>query len=134
MVNNELTFDHLVDSIRQVNDQLEAQASKAVNVRLTLRNWMIGHYIAEFELRGEDRANYGDKLFSVLGKRLTNLRISNCNRRQLYRYLRFYQLYPAIVGTLSPQLRKFLPPGTGSTRKVGTVPPQFQIVCLEISA
>jgi len=106
---NKLTFSALVASIQQVHDQLATQASKAVNMSLTLRNWMIGLYIAEFELHGADRANYGDNLFSVLAKHLTSLRVSNCNRRQLYRYLRFYQLYPGIVGTLSPQLQKLLP-------------------------
>jgi hypothetical protein len=35
---------------------------------------------------------------------LSRLNVSNCNRRQLYRYLRFYRLYPRILGTLSPQL------------------------------
>jgi len=127
MTNNELTFVHLVDSIRQIHKQCESQSGRAVNISLTLRNWMIGFYIAEFELHGEDRAKYGDKLFSILGEHLTSLRISNCNRRQLYRYLRFYQLYPTIVRTLSPQLRKLLPAGSGSTRKVGTLSPQFQI-------
>jgi len=49
MVNNELTFDHLVDSIRQVHTQLASQAGKAVNTSLTLRNWMIGYYIEVYE-------------------------------------------------------------------------------------
>ena len=110
MRKNSFTFEALISSIQLVHDQLAAQVSRAVNVSLTLRNWMIGRYIAEFELLGADRANYGDRLFSILAKRLTGLRISNCNRRQLYRYLRFYQLYPGIVGTLSPQMRKLLPP------------------------
>jgi len=38
-----------------------------------------------------------------------DLKVSNCNRRQLYRYLRFYRLYPEIVGAMSPQLKKLLP-------------------------
>ena len=63
MANDELTFDKLVDSIRQVHKQLASQAGRAVNISLTLRNWMFGLYIAEFELRGKDRAVYGDKLF-----------------------------------------------------------------------
>ena len=83
MENNHFTFEALVTSIQQVHDQLATQASKAVNVSLTLRNWMIGLYIAEFELRGADRANYGDNLFSVLAEHLTSLKVSNCNRRQL---------------------------------------------------
>ncbi|RPH50126.1 MAG: DUF1016 family protein [Desulfobacteraceae bacterium] len=101
----ELTFETLVESIRQVHEQLSAQAGRAVNISLTLRNWIIGLYIVEFELRGANRANYGEKLLSELAKQLTKLKISNCNRRQLYRYLRFHRLYPQIVGTLSPQLR-----------------------------
>lgn len=127
MRKNSFTFEALVSFIQHVHDQLAAQVSRAVNVSLTLRNWMIGRYIAEFELLGADRANYGDRLFSILAKRLTGLRISNCNRRQLYRYLRFYQLYPGIVGALSPQMRKLLPPEPEITKKVGTLPPQFQV-------
>jgi hypothetical protein len=42
-------------------------------------------------------------------KRLTRLNVSDCNRRQLHRYLRFYRLFPLIVGTLSPQLVALLP-------------------------
>jgi hypothetical protein len=36
------TFSSLVDSIKEVDLQLAKQASKAVNVSLTLRNWLIG--------------------------------------------------------------------------------------------
>jgi hypothetical protein len=35
---------------------LSAQAGRAVNISLTMRNWMIGLYIAEYKLRGADRA------------------------------------------------------------------------------
>lgn len=99
-----MNFENLVNHIVKVHGQLAKQATQAVNVSLTLRNWLIGLYIAEYELRGADRAKYGDNLLSELTKQLTSLKISNCNRRQLYRYLRFYRLYPTIVRTLSPQL------------------------------
>lgn len=104
-----MTFDRLVDSIRQVHDHLSAQAGKAVNISLTLRNWMIGFYIAEFELRGADRAEYGDKLLPKLAGELGRLKISNCNRRQLYDYLKFYRIYPQIVRTVSAQFQTLLP-------------------------
>jgi len=122
-----LTFETLVESIRQVHEQLSAQAGRAVNISLTLRNWIIGLYVVEFELRGADRANYGEKLLSELAKQLTKLKVSNCNRRQLYRYLRFYRLYPQIVGTLSPQLKTLLPSSIAKKEKVGTPSPQLQI-------
>jgi len=49
-----LTFEQLIASIRQVHDQLAAQAGRAVNISLTLRNWAIGHYIHEYEQNGSE--------------------------------------------------------------------------------
>jgi len=100
-----LDFPALVDAIRQVHEQSAAAVSRIVNTTLTLRNWVIGWYIREYEQNGSDRAKYGEGLLNALAERLSGLNVSNSNRRQLYRYLRFFQLYPGIVGTLSPQLR-----------------------------
>ena len=125
--NSEWSFEKLVGFIRQVHDELAAQAGRAVNLSLTLRNWLIGCYIAEYELCGLDRASYGDSLLTELAKRVTGLNVSNCNRRQLYRYLRFYRLYPEIVGTMSAQLKKLLPAGGQAVEKVGTASPQLRI-------
>jgi len=126
-----LDFAALVDAIRQVHEQSAAAVSRTVNTTLTLRNWVIGWYIREYEQNGSDRAKYGEGLLDALAERLSGLNVSNCNRRQLYRYLRFFQLYPEIVRTLSPQLR--LLPGLpsespprlpkGDPGKVGTVSP-----------
>lgn len=91
----------LAESIRNADRVLAAQAVKAVNVGLTLRNWFIGHYIAEFELRGADRAAYGDRLLPELANALSVRKVSNTGLRQLYAYLAFYRAYPAIVRTAS---------------------------------
>jgi hypothetical protein len=112
-------FGALVDAIMQADRSLADQGRRAVNVSLTLRNWLIGAYIAEYELSGADRATYGDKLLDELAKNLHELEISNCNRRQLYRYLRFYRNYPEIVGALSPQLKVLFSAGKKETEKVG---------------
>ena len=87
--NSCLSFSDLVRTISGVNTELTFQARNADNVSLTLRNWLIGCHIAEYELRGEDQAAYGEKLLDSLAVELSRLKISNCNRRQLYRYLRF---------------------------------------------
>jgi len=118
---NALTFERLVTTIRQVHDELAAQAGRAVNISLTLRNWMIGFYIAEFELRGTDRAGYGDKLLSELANELRQHKVSNCNRRQLYDYLKFYRTYPQIVQTVSAQFQNLLLP-QGVVKAVEKVP------------
>lgn len=132
---NEMTkfdFKTLINAIQQVDDNLKIQAGRAVNISLTLRNWLIGAYIAEYELNGSDKSNYGDNLLSELASQLTKDNISNCNRRQLYRYLRFYRLYPEIVGTLSPQLTQLLPSDKLTSEKVGALSPQFSIPATQL--
>ena len=49
-----LTFAQLVRSICSVHQQLSVQAVRSINMSLTLRNWLIGMYTAEFELPGAD--------------------------------------------------------------------------------
>jgi DUF1016 N-terminal domain len=129
MVDNLSRFDFsaLVAAISQVDENLTAQASRAVNVSLTLRNWFIGAYIAEYELSGLDRASYGDNLLiNELSKKLRNRKISNSGRRQLYNYLAFYRAYPQIVRTVAAQTRHLLP-NTIDSGKVPTVSAQLTI-------
>ncbi len=97
------TFASLVSAIQSVDHELAAQAGRAVNVALTLRNWLIGGHIAEYELKGADRAKYGDKLIDSLAAELTRQGVSRCDRRELYRYRTFYLAYPGIVESLTPQ-------------------------------
>lgn len=120
-------FQALVKNITRIHDELAKKAIHAVNTSLTLRNWMIGMHIAEYELNGEDRGHYGDKLFQMLAEKLSAEGVSNCNRRQLYRYLNFYRTYPRIVETVSPQFEDLLPDGISTTGIVGTVSPQMRL-------
>jgi len=91
--------------INDTHNQLSSQAKKAVNTYLTIRNWLIGYYISEYELKGDDRASYGDKLLKELSVSLTRLQVSNCNKRQLYDYINFYRTYTHIGHNL---MRNFL--------------------------
>ena len=63
---NKLDFESLVDIIGKIHENLFTQAAKAVNVSLTIRNWLIGFYIHEYELDGRDRAAYGEYLFKKI--------------------------------------------------------------------
>lgn len=60
MAFDRMNFDGLVAAIERTHSALAEQASKAVNVSLTLRNWFIGYYIQEYEQSGTDRAAYGE--------------------------------------------------------------------------
>ena len=67
---HKISITSLVGSIRQIHHELAAQAGRAVNISLTLRNWLIGFYIGEYELYGADRASYGDRLLVNLSAEL----------------------------------------------------------------
>ena len=97
---SKLTFNELVASIQEVHEQLAAQAGKAVNVSLTLRNWVIGCYLREYEQRGADRATYGKQIVERLADELQ----SSLDRCYTGRYLRLcrqlYEIYPQIRKSL----------------------------------
>lgn len=44
-------FTDLIKIINDTHNQLSSQAKKAVNTYLTIRNWLIGYYISEYELK-----------------------------------------------------------------------------------
>lgn len=54
MKDKPLNFEKLIGSIQQAHAELAAQASRAVNVSLTIRNWLIRTYIVEYEQDGSD--------------------------------------------------------------------------------
>lgn len=102
------------------------QASRAVNVSLTLRNWVIGYYISEFELNGKDRAKYGENLLGEIAKELGKNEVSNARKRQLYEYVRFYRVYPQIVRTVSAQFKPLISKQVKTlNKKVPTVSAQL---------
>ena len=100
------TFSSLIERIQTAHLELAAQAGRAVNISLTLRNWLIGYYIEEYERNGVDRAEYGEKWMEKLAKKLGNQGVSRCERRELYRYRQFYLTYPQIVQALPAQFKQ----------------------------
>ncbi|HWL10221.1 MAG TPA: PDDEXK nuclease domain-containing protein [Planctomicrobium sp.] len=107
--NTRTDFSQLAESIRAIDVQLKSNVAKAVNLSLTLRNWLIGFYIHEYEQHGNDRAQYGDRLLDSLADQLGKLDVSRSEARELRRYRLFYQTYPRIWETLTPEFRNLLP-------------------------
>lgn len=65
-----MQYKSLISSIDETHQTLQQSAVKAVNSHITLRNWLVGYYIVEFEQNGEDRAQYGAKLLKELADNL----------------------------------------------------------------
>lgn len=121
-----LDFTGLVDAVRQVCERSATVASRAVNVSLTLRNWLVGFYIVEYEQHGADRAKYGERLLENLSAALEGKGVSRMEVRELRRYRRFYLVYPQIRESVTPEMRSLLPIPSRAPRKIReTVSPDF---------
>ncbi|MBV9575226.1 MAG: DUF1016 family protein [Gammaproteobacteria bacterium] len=103
MTANQLDFANLVTAIQDTHETFATQASKAVNACLTIRNWLVGYYIVEYELQGSDRANYGDYLLDKLSEQLAKNGLKRMDIRELRRFRQFYSYYPQIRETVSPE-------------------------------
>lgn len=108
-----MNFRQLSGLLRQINDQLLIKAVRTVNTNLTIRNWLFGFYIVEYEQKGEDKAQYGEKLLSGLAD---EVKIKGLSAPELSRCRQFYQTYPEILGTLSQKFSHLIPPAI-----IGTV-------------
>jgi predicted nuclease of restriction endonuclease-like (RecB) superfamily len=98
------TFDDLVNNISHLHEVLQGYAAKSVNQFLSLRNWIIGYYIVEYEQNGEDRAKYGENLMSSIANKLQY--IKGLRFRQLYLCKDFYLTYPHFLRTVSAKFQE----------------------------
>jgi hypothetical protein len=95
-----MNFDLLTNTILETHTALQQNAIKAVNINLTIRNWLIGFYIVEFEQHGEDRAKYGTKLLAELAKVLKANNIIKTNERELRNFRTFYKTYLGLANSI----------------------------------
>lgn len=100
-----MDFKALIKGIRSVQDTMQGKVAHAINTALTVRNWLIGCYIVEFEQNGEDRAAYGEMLLKKLEE---NLKTKGLDERRLREFRRFYIVYPQ----LSNEIMAFIPTDT----------------------
>lgn len=96
-------FDGLINNISQTHDVLQDCAVRSVNQFLTIRNWIFGYYIVEYEQNGEDRAKYGDNLIVNIASKVKHIKGMTGN--QLYVCMNFYQTYPYFLRTVSVKLQ-----------------------------
>lgn len=93
--------DDILKDMCGIIESSKAVAYKAVNIALLQRNWLIGYRIAEEELQGENRAEYGASIIKQLSKDLTAEYGKGFTKSNLYNFYSFYKMYPNIFQTLS---------------------------------
>ena len=71
-------------------------AYSAVDLTFVHRNWLLGKRIADEELNGESRAEYGAEVIKKLSKDLNAQYGRGYTKTNLYNFYSFYKMYPEI--------------------------------------
>ena len=88
------SFNDLTSIIQTTHDAAQSSAVKAINRMQTMRNWLIGYYIVEYEQHGKDRAEYGTQLLKKLEERVNR---KGMTRNTFQSARNFYHMYPQII-------------------------------------
>ena len=102
-----LTNDILCDMVGII-DMSQHKAHQAVNTALVRRNWLLGYRIAEEEMRGEGRAEYGLSIIKKLSKELTAIYGKGFTKTNLYNYYSFYKNFSEIFHPVSGKSQDLL--------------------------
>lgn len=91
----------LFEDARGIINSAQKAAYRAVNTALVQRSWLLGYRIAQEELKGETRAEYGAELIKKLSKVLTAEYGKGFTKTNLYSFYSFYKAYPDIFHSAS---------------------------------
>ena len=96
-----MKFLDLVTHIAEVDDVARMSAGRLVQQALSLRNWIIGAGVVEFEQSGEDRASYGERLLLRLADALTGTGCKGLSARNLKNFRQVALAYAGLADSCS---------------------------------
>jgi predicted nuclease of restriction endonuclease-like (RecB) superfamily len=99
------SIENLASQILNTHQYFNGYANKQVNYAYTMRNWLIGMYLFEYEQKGKVRAEYGEKLYKNLATVLKEKKLKGMSFTMLHTYKQFYLTYPQIVRFLTEQFQ-----------------------------
>lgn len=91
--------------VQSIIEKTQKYAYQAVNMAMVQRNWLLGKRIADEELQGENRAEYGKEVIKRLAKYLTELYGKGFTKSNLYQFVQFYKFFPDIFHAASGKSR-----------------------------
>ena len=97
--------DNVLEDVCSIINSAKDYAYQSVNTALVGRNWLIGYRIAEEELKGNNRADYGVEIIKKLSKELKKEYGKGFELRNLYYFLQFYKTFPNILHSVSASKR-----------------------------
>lgn len=90
----DISFDILVSQIQTTDRALQNNARLIINRHVTAKAWLTGYYIVEYELKGKDRALYGEQILQRLAEKLQNSKTFSYRSLKLYK--QFYLAYKSL--------------------------------------
>ena len=100
--------DNILNDMCGIIESSQKAAYQAVNIALVQRNWLIGYRIAEEELRGQKRSEYGAEVIKKLSKNLTEKYGKGFTKTNLYSFYSFYKCFPEIFHSTSGKSKTYL--------------------------
>jgi len=102
-----MNFNNLIETIRDIHIQLHERAIRQVDLMHSIRNWLIGFHIVEYEQNGKDRAKYGEKLIKSICEELKIQKVKGFSLSNLKLFRQFYLAYPQLLK--APKIKTLLP-------------------------
>ncbi|NUO02976.1 MAG: DUF1016 family protein [Saprospiraceae bacterium] len=96
-------FETLHQLLHQTHLLLRQRVAGMLSQSLLIRNWLIGHHLVEFEQKGLDYAQYGDRLLPRLAGELAKSGLPGMPHATLVLCRNFYLTHPQ----LAPEIAKF---------------------------
>ncbi len=96
-------YAHVRNGIVDLLQAARAASARSINAVMTATYWEIWRRVVESEMRGENRADYGEKLVEQLARDLTRRLGRGFGRANLWQMRGFYRTWPErnILQTLS---------------------------------
>ena len=124
------TGNDLYGRVRQIVESARTTAARSVNTAQVVSNWLVGREIVEEEQRGEERAEYGERIIAMLADRLRTDFGTGYSALNLALMKRFYLLYPNLIQDAPPQAQLVVTPDDSdifyALRKKSAQPAQNQ--------
>lgn len=91
-----INIDGLLNDASNIIDQAKRTAYAAVNITLVARNWLLGKRIAEEDMHGLQRAEYGKQVIKNLSEQLTEKYGEGFSTTNLWHFVDFSKCYPSL--------------------------------------
>src|SRR5512139_3975098 len=98
------SYSNLITDLTSLIEQGRKAAVRYVNAALVATYWLMGRRIVEYEQRGEERAEYGERLLRKISSDLTTRFGKGFPERNLSHMRQFYLTYREISDTVCAKL------------------------------